>query len=345
MAVTIREIAKATGVSIATVSRALNDTEHPINEETKQRVLTTAKELGYRPNQAARNLRLDRSLMIGIITDADNSPHSPHTPSPHTPIIIQGLQDTFRQQGYYCMVINAYWDPTTEQREINSLLSHSVEGVVFVETWLSTASSMLELANKPYVFAHRLFGTPKKNSIVADDTYGARLAVSHLIKSGHRRIGHISGPEEFYASVARLQGYQTELAEAGITFDPTLVEACDNWQLPSGYQAAQRLLKITLPPTAIFAANDRIALGAIHAIQDAGLRVPEDVAVVGYDNEELASLVRPAITTVTLPRYEIGQAGANLLQKLINQEIGASEELQVKGELIIRQSCGANLKK
>ncbi|KAA3656928.1 MAG: LacI family transcriptional regulator [Chloroflexi bacterium] len=340
MPVTIREIAKAAGVSIATVSRSLNNAEHPINEETKQRVLKIAAELGYRPNQAARNLRMDRSMMIGIITDAENSPHSPHIPSPHTPIIIQGLQDTFRQQGYYCMVINAYWDPTTEQKEINSLLSHSVEGVVFVETWLSTASSILDLANKPYVFAHRLFGTPKKNSIVTDDTYGGRLAINHLIKLGHRRIGHISGPKEYYASAERLQGYQTELVEAGIPFDPTLVEACDDWQLPSGYQAAQRLLENSSPPTAIFAANDRMALGAIHAIQDAGLRVPEDIAVVGYDNEELAALVRPSITTVSLPRYEIGQAGARLLKKLINREIDDSEELKIKGELIIRQSCG-----
>lgn len=334
MSVTIREIAKVANVSIATVSRALNNTVHPVNEETKQRILTIARELGYRPNQTARSLRTERSSMIGIIAEAGYSPH--------TALIVQGLQDTFKQQDYYCVVINAYWDPVIEREEVHNLLSHSVAGVVFVETWLHTANSILDLANKPYVFAHRLFGTPDQYSVIPDEIYGSRLAVHHLLSLGHRRIGYINGPQEYYASTDRLRGYQLELAEAGITFDPTLVEAGD-WLQPSGYQAAQRLLNNPVRPTAIFSANDRMAVGAIYALQDAGLRVPEDIAVVGYDNQEMASIVRPSITTVTLPCREMGQAAAKLLLSVLNHQPVGPEELKVKGELIVRQSCGASI--
>ena len=327
--VTIKEIAEAAGVSIATVSRVLNDSDHPVRTETRDQVVAIAKELGYHPNLAARNLRLDRSSMIGIVTDSVLTPHTPH--------VIRGIREAFREQSYYCVVINAYWDPSVERKEIQELLSHSVAGVVFVETWLDTANEMLDLVNKPYVYAHRLFRHSDSHAVVADDFYGASLAVEHLLDLGHRRIGYINGPEDYYASEERLSGYRHTLEQANIDVPPTNT-ATGDWSVESGYTAMTQLLQTAPELTGVFAANDRMAIGAIYAIEDAGMSVPGDMSVVGHDNEEMAEIIRPSLTTVTLPRYEIGRASAELLLRFIDGPAEPLAELKIGGRLIERSS-------
>jgi DNA-binding LacI/PurR family transcriptional regulator len=334
MPATVRDIAAAAGVSIATVSRVLTEADHPVSGEKRQRVLEAARNLDYRPNYVARSLRTDRSATIGIITD--------NVESPHTTGMIRGIQDVMRQAGYICVIISADWDPEAEREAIRDLVSRSIEGVIFAETWHRSANETLDLANRPYVFVHRQFASTHPYSVTPDEIYGARLATGHLLRLGHRCIGYINGPEHFYASTDRLQGYREELASAGIMFDPALVTRGD-WNVDSGYQAGRQLLTGTPPPSAIFAANDLMAAGAMYALFDAGFRVPQEIAVVGYDNQDIAHIFRPAMTTVTLPLYEMGQASARMLLSLMRGQAESREEVKIRGRLIVRESCGAAL--
>jgi LacI family transcriptional regulator len=333
MPVTLHELAKAAGVSISTVSRVLNNSKHPVNETTRQQILSLAQELGYRPNMIARGLRTDRTSMIGIIVD--------NVCSPFTPIIIRAILDHLKMYKYSSVVINADWDPEAETEAIHDLISRSIDGVMFVESWLRGPNPTLDLANKPYVFVHRLFSGSCRNSVIVDDRYGARLAVEHLARLGHRRIAYINGPQGWDASTNRLLGYREILAEWDIPYDTDLVEE-GNWEVQSGYPVAKKFLALAHRPTAIFAGNDLMALGAIYAIQEAGLRVPDDIAVVGYDDREIASISRPTITTVTLPCYEMGEASAKLLLNLLEKGEGCEEPIKIHGKLIVRESSGAS---
>ena len=177
--------------------------------------------------------------------------------------------------------------------------------------------------------------------MVPDDIYGASLAVEHLIHLGHRSIAHISGLENWHNSKERLEGYKKTLEKYGIAFVEEWIQPGD-WEIEGGYRGAQSLLQLPNRPTAIFAANDLMALGAIYAIQDAGLSVPHDIAVVGYDNREFTWIARPNITTVVMPVYEMGRIAAEILLQQIADGTRENEEVKVKGELIVRDTCGAN---
>ena len=331
MQITILQLAKAAGVSVATVSRALSNSAHTVNPETKQRIINLAREMGYQPNQVARSLRKEHSQTIGIITD--------DLTSPFTPLLIQGIQKKFKELDYFCLIADTGWDPEAEELAVKDLISRSVDGIIFVETWLQAANPILDLANLPYVYVHRLFKASHPHSVIPDELYGAGLAMSHLLGLGHRRIGFITGPESFYSSEDRLTAYKNALAAAGIPFDPRLVERGD-WEVEGGYVGAARLLRLPERPTAIFAANDWMALGVIYAAQELGLRVPEDVALVGYDNREIATVANPSITTVTLPAREMGETAAEMLINLL-QKTREYDEIMVRGRLIVRESCGA----
>ncbi|QPC83744.1 LacI family DNA-binding transcriptional regulator [Phototrophicus methaneseepsis] len=332
MPVTIRQISEAAGVSVATVSRALNGSDHPVNAETQKRILEIAQKLGYHPNHIARSLRTDRSPIIGIICD--------DITSAFTTKIVRGVQDRLKEDGYFCVVINTDWDPASEQRAIQDLTGYLIEGIIFAETVHQSASDELKLNDKKCVFVHRLFPKGFPNSVIPDELYGSRLAVNHLIQLGHKRIGYLNGPEQFYSSEERFLGYKTMLEDSGIAFDPTLV-ANGDFGTEQGYVAASQLLDLPEPPTAIFAANDLMAIGTIYAAQDRGLRIPDDLALVGYDNQYISTISRPSLTTVSLPCFEMGRASAELLLALLNDEAADSQEIKVKGELLIRESCGA----
>ena len=333
MTVKLEDVAKASGFSVPTVSRVLASSNYPVNVATRKKVLEVAQSLGYKPNLSARSLRTDRSNTIGIIVD--------DLLSPFTPPIVRGIQDYLTENDYLSLIVNSDWNPTLEQEAIRTLLSRPVDGIIFVEYSHLAISNELEQSNKPHVFVHRLFGTPIKNSIVPDDHYGASLAVRHLIALGHKRIAFISGPQEWHSSNKRLEGYKSELAVAGIEFEPALVQPGD-WEYEGGYQAARALLGLPQRPTAIFSANDLMALGAIRAIQDAGAKVPNDIAVVGYDNRDFAKIVRPRLTTVSMPVYEMGRAAAELLLKQITDGREDRDEIKIKGQLFVRDTCGAD---
>lgn len=332
MPVTLHEIAKAAGCSVSTVSRALNDSDHPVNAETRERILAIASELGYRPNVTARGLKMDRTFTIGLIVY--------NIASPFTPVLIRGIQEYLKQNDYFSVIISTDWDPELESEAVHQLISRSIDGVIFVESWREETNLTLDLAGKPYVFVYRLFDGSYANSVLVDDHYGARLAVEHLINLGHRRIAYISGPHDWDASKDRLAGYLDVLAQYGIPYDPALVEE-GTWEVQSGYPAVKKFLALRDRPTAIFAANDLMALGAIYAIQDEGLSVPEDVAVVGYDDRDFACFTKPTITTIRSPSFEMGRLAAEMLLNRLENQVELENPIRVPGELIIRESCGA----
>lgn len=333
MPITLEEIAKATGFSVPTVSRALTNNNYPVNPVTRQRIVEAAQAMGYKPNLSARSLRTEQTNTIGIIVD--------DLLSPFVPPIVRGIQDYLKDFEYLSLIVNCEWDPALEQDAIKTLISRPVDGIIFVEYSHLAVNEALEQSGKPYVFVHRLFGSSVKNSVVPDDHYGASLAVKHLVSLGQQRIAYINGPEGWHSAQRRWAGYTDELAAQGLDFDPTLVQPGD-WELEGGYRAAQNLLNLAEIPGAIFAANDLMALGAIYAVQDAGLNVPEDVAVVGYDNRNFAKIVRPKITTVSMAVYEMGRAAAELLLKQIAAGPTEADEIKIKGQLFIRETCGAD---
>jgi len=329
----LEDIARQSGFSIATVSRVLNNTPYPVKATVREKILETAQALDYHPNLSARSLRTDQTNTIGILVD--------DLLSPFTPPVVRGIQDELKESKFISLIINSDWDQNQEQAGINLLLSHPVDGIIFVEYSHLTSSEALANADKPGVFVHRLFGTPIKNSVVPDDVYGASLAVEHLIQLGHRSIAYISGFESWHNSKERLEGYKKTLEKHAVPLVGEWIQPGD-WEVEGGYQATQSLLHLPNRPTAIFAANDLMALGAIFAIQDAGLNVPHDMAVVGYDNREFTWIARPNITTVVMPVYEMGRIAARILLQQISDGTRDNDEVKVKGELIVRDTCGAS---
>jgi len=332
MPVTLHELAKAAGCSVSTVSRALNNSAHSVNNVTRERILALANELGYHPNMAARGLKMDRTLTIGLVVY--------NIASPFTPVLVRGIQEYLRQRDYFSIIISTDWDSDLESEAVHQLLSRSIDGVIFVETWRDESNKTLDLANKPYVYVYRLFEGEYPNSVIVDDVHGARLAVEHLINLSHRRIAFINGPHGWAASKERLAGYQDVLTQYEIPQDISLIEE-GTWEVQSGYHAAKKFLVMAERPTAIFAANDLMALGAIYAIQDAGLSVPRDIAVVGYDDREIASISNPTITTVCPPSYEMGQLAAQLILDRLENQVEIKDPIRVQSRLIVRESCGA----
>lgn len=333
MTVTLVEIAQMAGVSVSTVSRALSNGNYPLKEETRQRILELAEEMGYKPNLVARSLQSNRSHLVGVIVDRMQSPFAAAT--------VQGIQDGLRNEGYSISIAYSNRDQELAEEAINSFYSRQVDGIIILNSWLHHFNDrILSLQNRPFIFVNRLFGNCICNCVGPGDHIGAQIATQHLIDLGHQRIGYINGMEDWIEAQNRLAGYQEVLSKHGLPLDQALIKQGD-WGVDSGYRAAQELLSLEERPTAIFAANDMMALGAIYAIQEAGLQIPDDIALVGYDDRDFAAWIRPALTTIRMPSYEMGQAAARLLLKQFSGE-ELEDATQIPGKLIIRQSCGAN---
>jgi LacI family transcriptional regulator len=331
MPVSITDVARAAGFSIATVSRVLNGTDYPLAEDTRLKVLEVAKQLGYRPNLIARSLRMEQTHTVGIIVE--------NILSPFIPSIIRGIHDRLKEFDYLSIVLNSDSNLAVEADAIERLGMRQIDGIIFVESHMRSSVEVSALINKPHLFVHRLFNSLGVNSIVPDDRYGARLAVKHLVELGHRRIAFINGPEGWDATANRLAGYGDELLACGIEFDTSLVHQGD-WQVQSGYLLAQQLLALPQRPTAVFAANDLMALGVIYAAQEVGLNVPTDLALVGYDDRDFTGFMRPALTTIQMPCEKMGQVAADSLLRLIKGDMEVIKPTLVQGALVVRQSCG-----
>lgn len=323
----IRDVARLAGVSHQTVSRVLND--HPsIRATTKARILQVMEELQYRPNQAARALSKGRSRTIGVLT-ASSAQYGPARS-------VAAIEDAARRQGYFVDTANLGGaDPAAIEDALEHLLDQAVEGLVIIapQERVFDVLERLDIA-VPYVSLQST-GKHDLRALAADQILGAKMATRHLIDLGHREIVHLAGPQDWNEAEARMRGFLLEIDDADLVTHPPIL---GDWSADFGYFAGQELLR-SRDFSAVFAANDEMALGLLHALHDARLSVPGDVSVVGFDDVPVASHSWPPLTTVHQDFDAIGRlAFATLLG-----EMGTGEEVPsavVAPRLVVRGSSG-----
>lgn len=336
---TLEDIAKQAGVSRSTVSRVVND--HPnVRKDVRRRVLEVIARTGYHPNAAARALASQRSWTIGLVLPRSVSSFFT---DPFFPRLTQGVAQACNQNNY---TLSLFLISTKEDEEkIFPRLARKgyLDGILVQAGQIGDQliDCLIE-SGVPLVVAGRPFDTNRVSYIDVDNVNAVYNAVSHLIRLGRKRIGMIAGPDNSTVSLDRRAGYTNALRERGLDPDPALVAEGD-FSEASGYSAMQQLLPVK--PGAIFAASDMMAIGAMRAIRDAGLRVPEDIAVVGFDDLPLASLPTPSLTTVRQHIYEFGYQAVEILIDLIENGTEPPRRVIMDTELIIRESCGATRRK
>jgi LacI family transcriptional regulator len=326
----IQDVAKHAGVSIATVSRVLNGNTS-VSADIRKRVEAAIEELAYQPHPAARSLRSNRSQIIGLlISDIQN---------PFFANLIRGVEDEALRHEHSLILCNSDENPQREQQYLEVLYTERVAGVIVVPTRERLNEEMRQRFRErgtPIVAVDRRVRDKEIDAVLTDNVTGARDAVAHLIANGYRRIGVTTGPEIVTTGRERLEGYRLALREAGIPLDPAL-ERCGSFRAESGRELAEQLLDLTPPIDALFVGNNLLTLGALHAIQGRNLRIPDDIAIVGYDDIPWAELGSISLTTVTQPVYDLGSAAAvRLFQRMSNptqsrQEIILSPTLRVRG--------------
>lgn len=327
----IAQIAKLCGVSKATVSRVINNSPCGVGEATRKRVQQVIKEQDYRPNALARGVAVSRSGMIGVVV--------PDVSNFFYPKIIRGISDYLEQEDYSVIVCNSDYNPEKEASLLMSLVDRRVDGVILCSGF-SNKAFLYKYRNYqvPLVLLGRAFDSSVSDaSITGDNVKGAKKAASYLIRGGNKRIVYVEGKKELSGSEQRLTGYKEALAEHGIVFDETLTLAGD-YSIEYGRQAAGQLIKSGLPFDAVMTGSDLIAIGVISGLLDAGIRIPEDKEVMGFDNIELAEVFRPALSTVSKPHYEMAQYLAKQMIKIIEgEEVGLSH-MVVEPSLKLRQT-------
>ncbi|MBN2470913.1 MAG: LacI family DNA-binding transcriptional regulator [Anaerolineae bacterium] len=296
----MKDIARHAGVGTTTVSRVLHN--HPyVSEEKRQRVLEAIEELQYRPNYNARWLRGQRSGLIGFVTDEVAI-------TPFAVDIIRGVQEVALEYDHVLIMMNTGPDLASTQAAVEFLLERQVVGIIYAAMFHREVQLPKNIYNVPAALANCYVGDRSLPSAVPDEFSGGYHAVRALLEAGHRRIAFLNvKPPAIDAAEGRLAGYKAALAEFDVPFDSTLIIPATE-DAPINYAITRKLLERPDPPTAFFAGNDRTAMGCYAAIKDAGLRIPEDVGIVGFDNQvSIAGNLIPALTTMQLPHYEMGQ--------------------------------------
>lgn len=322
----IRDVARLAGVSYQTVSRVLND--HPsIRESTKQRVLEVIREIGYRPNQAARALVTSRSRTIGVLT-AQTVNYGPSTS-------VTAIEHAAREAGYRITITSiASKDYASIRSALDHLRTQAVEAIVVIAPQVRVLEAIRELdLDVPYITLQN--AELGAHSMSIDQVAGARMATRHLIDLGHTEIMHISGPQDWIEAEARMQGYLDELNDRDLR---TRAPILGDWTAHFGYYAGLELLRFR-DFTALFAGNDQMALGFIHACWDSGLDVPGDISVVGFDDIPEAAHFYPPLTTVRQNFAEIGRRAISLL--LAELQGDPVDHAQIEPELVVRRSSAA----
>ncbi len=330
--VTIKDIAREAGVSAQTVSRAINDRSE-IQAETKARILDIAGRMGYHPNSVARSLVSRHTQNIGLVV--------PDVMNPFFSEIARGIQDAAFESGYNVFLCNA--DESLERAisVLHSLEAQRVDGLILCSSRL-TDREMMNLAERyqPLVLINRQISHARTRQILVDDHGGAYRAVEHLIGLGHREIGILTGPANSHSGRERLQGYERALMAHGLT--PTA-----RWQVPcapkseGGRTAAKELLSRSPELTALLCYNDLAAIGVYQAAAELGLDVPQSLSIVGYDDIPFASLVSPTLTTVHIPKYELGVRAMNLILDALEHNEPVAGPVTLDTQLIVRGSTGS----
>jgi LacI family transcriptional regulator len=333
MPVTLKQLGHLAGVHPSTVARVLNgDPRQRVSEDVRLRILALAAEHGYQPNHLARSLRTKRSHVVGTLI--------PDIANPFFALLFRGIEDALAEHDVSVILANTDDDPCREERGVAMLRGRQVDGLI-----LATARrrdpviERLTAERVPLVLVNRHTDPLAANSVVPADYTGSITAVAHLVGLGHRRIAHIAGSDEMSTGATRLTGYVDALASHGIAYDPDLVLQ-GSYRESGGYEAARALLALPEPPTAIFAVNDLAAAGVIRAVREAGLEVPQDVSVVGFNDLSTVAPTTPSLTTLHLPLHAMGMAAAERLLAQIQGRTTFAEPVIMPVTLMARGSTG-----
>lgn len=325
----IHDVAAAAGVSAATVSRVLNPASDTVRPETRQRVVEAIERLGYRPNDLARALLHRRTNVVGLVL--------PDISNPYYPNVVRGAEDAASAAGYRVVLCNTDRDVDKTNAYLDTLVKSRADGIIVAGG--GADESLSPELFEPYGTRIVLVGRHDLPypSVQVDNVDAAHQATAYLTSLGHRSIAFVAGPLVSHTVQDRLAGFRAAMEEAGVRMDDRLVQEGD-FQEPGGYAAAGALLGGGVRPTAIVAANDRMAFGVMAALADHGLRVPDDVSLVGFDDVSIASYLRPALTTVAIPSYRIGHAAMTMLVEEPDSPLRQLPRV-LPTRLVVRDTC------
>jgi LacI family transcriptional regulator len=329
---TIKDVAALAGVSFTTVSHVLNDTR-PVSADARRRVLAAVEEIGYLPSAVARSLRKSETKIVGVLV--------PNVNNPFFAELVVGVEECCRLAGYSVFLCNSDNDPKRQQQYMRTLLEKRIDGLLLSSAGDAEAlARIFKLATVPSVTVDRLVPGARADRVSVNNLDGAHKAVKHLLDLGHRNIACVSGPGEFEVTLERVDGWRRALQERGLVPDESLLVESD-FSSAGGYEAVRQLLRARPEITAVFASNDMMALGALRAAAELGLRVPQQFSVVGFDDVELSGFVYPALTTVGCSIKELGREAARVLIDRIDNPGAPLKDVQLTPRLVVRESTAA----
>jgi LacI family transcriptional regulator len=334
-AASIYDVARESGVSAFTVSAVINNKSH-VSKKLRERVEAAIRKLNYRPNLLARSLAKQKTHTIGMIV--------PDIANPFFPMVVRGAEDAAQKNGYNLLLCNSDDNLEKEESALEVLLSKRVDGILLTKTvndFRPSLRQMIKEVNIPIVLVMRTAPKVSQDAVITDDYQGAYEAVCHLARSGRRRIGLMGGPLKVSNGKARWQGFKDALEASGLTYDPELVIEGD-YRIESGYRGGHLLLSHR--PDGIYVANYLMTVGLLKAAEEMGLRCPEDFGLVSFDDYPWLGIFRPRLTTVELPKYQLGYQAAELLLERIAGNRGKGVVRKLMTELRVRESCGFGLR-
>lgn len=334
--ITIKDIAAHSEVSIATVSNVINDVTN-VTPQLRERVLRAIRELKYSPNRVARGLRTKQTKTVGMIV--------PDITNPFFPAVVRGAEDVLRDAGYTLIVGNSDSDSPKEEAYYRTFIEKRVDGLLLIGSIATRPPEYLHHHNlqaTPIVFVDRFYRGVPADVVLADNVGGGFQAVCHLFDVGHRRIGIITGPLQLVNARMRLEGYKRAFAAHHAQVENELIRE-GHYDVQSGYDQTKALLDLRNRPTALFVSNATMTLGFLRAIRDCGVRCPDELAVVSFDDAEWFELVHPSVSAVVQNSYELGARGAQILAKrLAGKLTGPPRRKVLKTKLVIRESSNCN---
>lgn len=330
MTITIKDVAKKADVSYATVSRALNG-KYGVRDKTREKIIAVAQAMGYTPNGIARGLVKKQTYSIGLII--------PDITNPFYPEVARGIEDQAKASGYSVFLCNTNYEKQREADHLNLLLEKRVDGIIMASISKHSVQRLEEARNQiPVVYVTKRVTGKALSFVVIDNERGGFIATKYLIEQGYKTIGYIGPDEAGNASGERLAGFRAAFKKFGMSVQSRYVRIAD-FKLETGYNAIVRMIEEGNYPRAVFAGNDLLAIGIIQGIKEKGLSVPENIAIIGFDNIPLASFPGISLTTIHQPKYEMGQMAADLLLEMIEkQSLGEPRRVILEPELIVRSS-------
>lgn len=328
---TLKDVAELAGVDVSTASRVLNGASFRVRENTRQKVLAAARQVGYQPNALARSLRVGKTNIFALLV--------PDITNPFFAELSKGAEDATASYGYSLILCNTEDRPEPEEEYIRALRERQIDGFL-VATAHNGGTNALKLieSNYPVVLVNRRIRGLRTGFVVADDTNGAKEAVRYLLELGHRRIAHIAGYSHADTAKRRLSAYRSVMSaqDLGGVAEDLVVQS--DYTFKGGQDAMARLLDLPDRPTAVFVANDIMALGALTIAQTRRVRVPEDISIIGFNDIALAQYSYPRLTTVRTPSYEMGALAAQMLLRMVKGEDASPSGITMRSELVIRDS-------